>query len=182
MERQITSIALFAALVAALGLLPSFPLMTGVPISAQSLGIMLCGTVLGARRGFLAVVLFLALVALGLPLLSGGRGGLGVFVGPSSGFLLGFPFAAGLAGYVMEQHKLPVFWSALLGAALGGIVLLYPAGILGMSIVLGKTVPEATLLAVPFLPGDLIKVVLAGFVTQAIGRMRPSALISRNAA
>ena len=94
MERNLTHIALFAALIAGLGLIPKIDLISGVPITAQSLGIMLCGTVLGAKRGFLAVLLFVVLVAAGLPLLSGGRGGIGLFVGPSAGYLIGFPFAA----------------------------------------------------------------------------------------
>ena len=98
MERDLTHIALFAALVAILGLVPQITLVAGVPITAQSLGIMLCGTVLGAKRGALAVLLFLALVAAGLPLLSGGRGGIGVFAGPSVGYLVGFPIAAFVAG------------------------------------------------------------------------------------
>ena len=79
MERNVTMIALFAALIAVLGLIPKFDLASGVPITAQSLGVMLCGTVLGARKGALTVLLFLLLVALGLPLLAGGRGGLGLF-------------------------------------------------------------------------------------------------------
>ena len=66
MERNVTMIALFAALIAVLGLIPRFDLASGVPITAQSLGVMLCGTVLGARKGALAVLLFLLLVALGL--------------------------------------------------------------------------------------------------------------------
>ena len=98
MERNIALIALFAALIAALGLIPSFTLATGIPITAQSMGIMLCGTILGARRGAFAVLLFLLLVALGLPLLAGGRGGLGVFTTPWAGFLFGFPIAAFVAG------------------------------------------------------------------------------------
>lgn len=72
MERSLTLVALFAALIAALGLMPNLMLATGVPITAQSLGIMLCGTVLGAVRGGLAALLLVALVALGLPLLAGG--------------------------------------------------------------------------------------------------------------
>lgn len=75
MERNLTLVALFAALIAALALIPKFSLGFGVPITAQSLGIMLCGTVLGAKRGAMAVLLFLLLVALGLPLLAGGNGG-----------------------------------------------------------------------------------------------------------
>ena len=75
MERQVARVALFAALVAALGLLPKLTIAGGVPITAQSLGIMLCGTILGWRAGGLAALLFVCLVLAGLPLLAGGRGG-----------------------------------------------------------------------------------------------------------
>lgn len=179
MERNLSYIALFAALIAALGLVPKIDLAAGVPITAQSLGIMLCGTILGARRGALAVLLFLLLVALGLPLLSGGRGGLGVFMGPSVGFLIGFPVAAFVAGWVVERTTLPPLWAAMCGAVFGGIGAMYAFGIPGMAIVLGKSMTEASYLAVAFLPGDLVKVVLAGFITQAIGSARPNALLSR---
>lgn len=179
MERNLTHIALFAALVAVLGLVPPIMLGSGVPVTAQSLGIMLCGTVLGARRGALAVLVFLALVAVGLPILSGGRGGLGVFAGPSVGFLIGFPLAAFVAGLVVERWQAPVGLAAGAGAVLGGIVVLYAVGIPGMALVLGKTLPEAALLITPFLPGDAIKVTLAALITQGIARMRPDALLSR---
>ena len=107
-------IAVFAALIAVLGLIPKITLAFGVPITAQSLGVMLCGTVLGARRGALAVGLFLLLVALGLPLLAGGRGGLGVFASPTVGFLVGFPVAAFVTGWITERWR-----SAPVGIAAG---------------------------------------------------------------
>ena len=79
-SRDLALIATFTGVVAALGLVPAFvPPGFTVPITAQSLGVMLAGAVLGARRGFWALALFLVLVAVGLPLLAGGRGGLGVF-------------------------------------------------------------------------------------------------------
>lgn len=179
MERSLTHIALFAALIAILGLVPQISLASGVPITAQSLGIMLCGTVLGARRGALAVLLFLALVAVGLPLLTGGRGGLGVFAGPSVGFLIGFPLAALVAGWVVQRTTLPLGLAAGAGSVIGGIGVLYPCGICGMALILGVSVTEAAFIAMAFLPGDLVKCVLAGFVTQAIARMRPGSVLSR---
>jgi len=179
MERNLTHIALFAALVAVLGLVPPIMLGSGVPVTAQSLGIMLCGTVLGARKGALAVLVFLALVAVGLPILSGGRGGLGVFAGPSVGFLIGFPVAAFVAGLVVERWSAPVGVAAGVGAALGGVIVLYAFGIPGMAMVLGKTLPEAALLIAAYLPGDAIKVVLAALITRGIAQMRPGALLSR---
>lgn len=179
MERSLSHIALFAGLIAALGLIPQVMLPFGVPITAQSLGIMLCGTVLGARRGALAVLLFLLLVAVGLPLLSGGRGGLGVFASPTVGFLIGFPVAAFVAGMITESVEFPVGWAAGIGAFCGGILVLYAFGITGLAFMLDKTFAEAALLVVAFLPGDMIKVVLAGLLTHTIARARPGFMPSR---
>ena len=179
MERNLTHIALFAALIAVLGLVPQIALASGVPVTAQSLGIMLCGTVLGARRGALAVLLFLALVAAGLPLLSGGRGGIGVFAGPSVGYLVGFPVAAFVSGWLMERTSLPVGLAAGAAAVIGGIGVLYVFGIFGMSVMLDKSLTEAAFLGMAFLPGDILKAVIAGLVTQSLARMRPASLLSR---
>lgn len=180
MEKNLTHIALFAALIAVLGLVPKIDLASGVPITAQSLGIMLCGTVLGAKRGALAVLLFLGLTLAGLPLLSGGRGGLGVLASPTAGYIIGFPIAAFVTGLIVQAWKAPILPAAVVAAFLGGFVLLNAIGILGMAFMLEKTLPEAALLAAPYLIGDTIKAVLAGLVTQAIAQMRPDALLSRS--
>ncbi|MEH6520252.1 biotin transporter BioY [Sulfitobacter sp.] len=180
MERTVTQVALFAALIAALGLIPQLTLAFGVPITAQSLGVMLCGTVLGARRGFLAVLLFVGLVAVGLPLLSGGRGGLGLFTSPTAGFLIGFPIAAFVTGFVMERlSNLNTAVAAGIAAIVGGVLVLYVFGIAGLAIVLGKTVGDAALLVTAFIPGDLIKAVLAALITAALYRARPNSVPSR---
>lgn len=180
MERSLTLIALFAALIAALALVPKLTLSFGVPITAQSMGVMLCGTVLGAKRGGLAALLFVALVALGLPLLAGGRGGLGVFAAPSVGFIVGFPFAAFVTGLAMRQFRtLPVGWAAGVASVLGGVVVLYGFGIAGMMMKLEKDLLEAAGLVLVFIPGDLIKAVLAGFITAGLAKARPASILSR---
>lgn len=180
MERNITMIALFAALIAALGLIPQLTLAFGVPITAQSLGVMLCGTVLGSWRGGLAALLFVALVALGLPLLAGGRGGLGVFASPTAGFVAGFPVAAYITGWITERLRVgPVALCAGIGAAVGGIVVLYALGILGLANALDKTYSEAALLVAAFIPGDIIKAILAGLITATVFRARPATVLSR---
>lgn len=191
MERSVTHIALFAALIAVLGLVPQITLAVGVPITAQSLGIMLCGTVLGARRGALAVGLFLVLVAAGLPLLSGGRGGLGVFAGPSAGFLAGFPVAAFVCGLIVERWRMAIGPAALVGAVTGGIAVLYAFGIPVMAarlteaqiagMPLNQTLSLPLALAALYLPGDLIKAVLAALITRGVARARPGSLLSRPA-
>lgn len=181
MERNLTLIALFAALIAVLGLIPKFTLGFGVPITGQSLGIMLCGTVLGAKRGALAVLLFVLLVALGLPLLAGGRGGLGLFLSPTAGFLIGFPIAAFVTGFIVEKWRGPSLGVvAAIAAMIGGILVLYIFGVLGMALVLKKTLPEAALLITAFIPGDILKAVIAGAVTSALAKARPQSVLSRS--
>src|SRR5947209_3087277 len=91
--RDLSYVALFAALTAALGLVPTIPIGP-VPITVQNLGLMLAGSVLGARRGFLSQLLFLVLVAVGLPLLGGGAGGLSALIGPYAGYVLMWPVGA----------------------------------------------------------------------------------------
>ena len=178
MERNLTHIALFAALIAALGFLPKIDLISGVPITAQSLGVMLCGTVLGAKRGALAVLLFLT-VAMAVPLLAGGRTTLVALNSPTLGYIIGFPLAAFTAGLLVERLRIAIFPAAFIGAVLGGIGVMHVCGIIGMSVMLGKTLPEAAMLALPFLAGDLLKAGLAAAVTQSMARLRPASVLSR---
>lgn len=173
-EGGLVQVALFAALVAALGLLPPIPFVFGVPITAQSLGVMLTGVLLGPRRAFLAMALFLLAVALGVPLLSGGRGGLGVFAGPTAGFALGFAPAAAATGFLARAlQRWPVFPAALLASTLGGIGVLYACGIPGLHWTTGMEWGAAAQAVLVFVPGDLLKAVLTAFVAQGLARAGP---------
>jgi len=172
--RDIVFIALFAAIIAALGLIPKIDVGIGVPITAQSLGVMLAGSILGAYRGFLALALFLALVAAGLPLLAGGRGGLGVFFGPSAGFLLAYPFVAGLIGLLTQRAWRELTFLKSFGInVLGGIMLLYACGIPALAIVTGATLQTAALGSLIFIPGDLVKAGLAASAAMFVKRGYP---------
>jgi biotin transport system substrate-specific component len=180
-SRDLALIAIFAGLVAALGIVPAFtPPGFSVPITAQSLGVMLAGAILGARRGGLALVLFLVLVATGLPLLAGGRGGLGVFAGPSVGFLLAWPVAAYVIGWLSERagttYKL--HWG-IVANFVGGIVVVYVGGIVGMAAVLGLSLPAATVATWIYVPGDAVKVVIAALVARGVHAAYPGLLSRR---
>lgn len=181
MERNLAMIALFAALIAALGLIPKITLAFGVPVTAQTLGVMLAGAILGARRGAYAVLLFLVLVAIGLPLLSGGRGGLGSFTTPAAGFLFGWPVAAFVTGRITERWRaVPLAFCAGAASVIGGILVLYVFGVAGMALTLDKSFAEAAGLVLIFVPGDVVKAVITGLLTAAIARARPSAVLSQN--
>lgn len=169
--RSLVRIALFAAIIAALGLLPKFdlPFAGGVPITAQTLGVMLAGVLLGPRQGAAAVLLVIFVVALGAPLLAGGRGGLGVFVGPTVGFLLGWLPGAYVTGLIFQS--LPRAWptglSAALAAFIGGVIVIYAFGIVGLSMISGMPLTQAALASLVFLPGDIVKAVATGVVAAA---------------
>lgn len=173
--KDIVYVALFAALTAALGVFPPVTLpVIGVPITAQSMGAMLAGSILGARRGALALVLLLVLVAVGLPLLAGGKGGFGVFLGPSAGFLFGWPLTAFVTGWLFERYWTRLtFLHAAAFLALGGIVVLYPLGILWIAAVAGIPVATAALSSAAFIPGDIVKIVLTAVVALAVKRSYP---------
>lgn len=181
--RDIVYIALFAAIVAALALFPPIWLpVIGVPITAQSMGAMLAGGVLGAKRGSLALALFVLLVALGLPLLSGGRGGFGVFFGPTAGYIFGWIVAAFVIGYLTERFwdRLNIFTAALICIA-GGVVVLYAIGVPWSAVVAKVTVMQALTGSAPFIPGDILKAIISALVIVTVKRSYPL-LGSRSAA
>jgi len=173
--RDIVLIALFAALMAALGAFP--PLMIpaiGVPITAQSMGPMLAGGIIGAKRGALSMLLFVALVAVGLPLLPGGRGGLAIFAGPTAGFILGWIAAAFVTGLIVERfwRKLN-FVIAFLATIVGGVGILYAIGIPWIALVGGVPFTTAFTGSLAFIPGDLIKAGLAAAAIVMVKRAYP---------
>ncbi|MCX2724684.1 biotin transporter BioY [Roseibium salinum] len=181
-DRSLVHIAFYAALIAALGLIPpvAIPFMAGVPITAQTLGVMLAGVMLGPVRGGLAVLLFLFLVALGAPFLSGGRGGLGVFQTASVGFLIGWPVGAFVAGWIMRATgDMNVLLASAISAVIGGIIVVYAFGIAGVSIIAGLPLAQAVVASAVYIPGDLIKVAVTALVTQTVARGLPGALLSR---
>jgi biotin transport system substrate-specific component len=177
-SRDVAQVAMGAGLVAALGL-PGAVAVFGnaVPLTLQTLGVMLCGSLLGARKGAFALLLFVALVAVGLPLLAGGRGGLGVFAGPSAGYLVAWPAAAWVIGRIVETGRRGYRWPRGLTAnLLGGIVVVYALGVPVQAWRTGLPLPETAVLAAAFLPGDVLKAVLATGIAGGVHRALPDLL------
>lgn len=173
--KDIVYIALFAAVTAALGLFPPFPLpVTGVPITLQSMGPLLAGAILGAKRGFLSQLLFVLLVAVGLPLLAGGRGGFGVIAGPTGGFLLAWPVMALFVGFLVERFWRDLtFVKALVFCLIASLAISYLMGVPWMAVVLSLGLVEATVTMLAFVPGDTAKAVLAAVIGMAVRRSYP---------
>ena len=168
-------IATFAALIAVLGLAGAVPLpFTPVPLTLQTLGVMLTGTLLGWRRAGLAVLLFLTLVAAGLPLMAGGRGGIGYFSSPPVGFAIGWVFAVIVIG-VLVQRRLPAYplWWGALANLVGGVLVVYAFGVPVQALLMKISVIEAGAMSLVFLPGDLVKVAVATVVSAGVLRALP---------
>lgn len=173
--------ATFAALIAVLGAMPGIPVpLLPVPITLQSMGVMLVGALLGPWRGAAAVTLLVALVAMGMPLLAGGRGGLPVFAGPTAGFLLGWipaAFVTGLVAARFVRSNMKGGWPLTAGHVLacitGGIIVDYLCGIAWLVAVTGLPFGKTALGTLAFLPGDLIKAGAAGTFAVALRRVHP---------
>lgn len=173
---DIARVAVFAAIVAALGLPGSFSVFGGVPITAQTFGVMLAGAVLGPRLGAVSMTVFLVLVAAGLPLLAGGRGGIGAFVGPSAGFMIGWIAGAFVIGLIVHSAaRKPSLWRTALAMVVGGILVIYAFGIPVQSLITRLPMGETALASLVFLPGDLLKAALATAVVTTLLRAYPRA-------
>ncbi|MFD6860719.1 biotin transporter BioY [Rhodococcus sp. NPDC060090] len=177
--RDLAQIAVFAALIIALGLPGQISIgSSGVPITLQTLGVMLAGALLGARKGVLSVSTVI-LLGLALPVLAGGRTTLTSLAGPTAGFLIGWIPAVVVIGW-LSARMLPRY-RVLPGIAvnvLGGIVVLYVFGIAGMVLRTDLTVWAAAAANVTFLPGDLVKAVVAAGVAAQVHRAYPTPLMS----
>src|SRR5580698_9647743 len=116
-SRQV-ALVVGASLVVALCARITIPLMplTPVPLTVQNLGVLLVGLLLGSRRGFAALALYLVEGALGLPVFNPtGPGGIAQLLGPTGGFLLAYPLVAWIAGFIMEHGRKSFARGALAG-------------------------------------------------------------------
>lgn len=170
--RDLVDAALFAGITVILGLImiPVYP----VPVTGQSMGPMLAGSILGGSLGGLSLLVFDLLVAAGVPVLSGMRGGLGILLGPTGGYILSWPVAAYVIGKLLEKQDNPKFSRYLIANTLGGVVVIYLIGASWLGFMQGLDFKTAFVEgALIFLPGDVIKVFAASWIAMAVNRVYP---------
>jgi biotin transport system substrate-specific component len=150
--------SLFVALCAHITIpLPGTP----VPLTVQNFGVLLVGLLLGSRRGFAALALYLAEGAMGMPAFSPlGPGGIAQLLGPTGGFLLTYPLVAWVAGYVME-HGRRSFARAAIGGLLGEVVL-FTGGLAWLAVLTHSLAQAFRWGLYWFLFAEIIKVMVAG--------------------
>jgi len=167
---SIALIVLFANFIA-LSARISLPLpFSPVPVTGETLAVLLAGLALGPRRGVTSVLVFIAEGAAGLPVFAGGTGGLVVLLGPTGGYLWGFVLGAGIAGLLTGGGRGQRGTTLLLALALGNLAI-YCVGALWLSVLVPGGLQTAFLVGVlPFLPGDAIKCVIAAGVLPSAAR------------
>lgn len=149
--------SLFVALLAQIEIPLPF---TPVPITGQTLGVLLVGALLGSKRGAAALALYLAEGGLGLPFFAGGASGLGILTGATAGYLVGFVGAAYAVGWLAEQGLERSVRTSVI-PFLVGTVIIYVCGAVWLSVVLGSVEQAVALGVAPFLLGDALKLMLA---------------------
>lgn len=138
-----------------------------VPIVLQNLFVMLAGLLLGGRWGLTSVGVYLLAGAVGLPVFAGGTGGIGKFVGPTGGYLLGFAAAAYVIGKISERGKGLVAVDIL--AMILGTIIIYGLGVSWLKVVTGMSISKAVAVGMlPFLLGDALKIAAAIPITRAL--------------
>jgi biotin transport system substrate-specific component len=142
---------------------------TPVPLTLQNCGVLLVGLLLGSRRGFAALALYLAEGAMGLPVFNPtGPGGIAQLLGPTGGFLMAYPLVAGLAGYLMERGR-KTFASAAIAGLLAE-VLLFASGLAWLGIWTGSIKKAVQFGLYWFLLAEVIKVLIAAAVAVRLRR------------
>jgi biotin transport system substrate-specific component len=141
--------------------------LSPVPMTLQPLAVLVVGGLLGAAAGVSALILYIVLGALGLPVFAGGGSGIWHLIGPTGGYLLAFPVAAGLTGALVGRAPHSVL-RVLLACALG-MVVIHLGGVAQLALLGGNPAAAFRMGFIPFLTGDLLKIGLAVAVILAVG-------------
>ena len=158
---------MFGALTAAVAWF-KIPLpFTPVPITLQTIVVLLSGAMLGSYYGALSMIIYIMVGALGLPVFAGGASGIGVLIGPTGGYLFSYFIAAFVIGKIIESMK-PSYANYVVAMIVGSIV------IYSLGATQGKLITKLPWNAIvvgwvlPFIIGDVIKLLLAAWIAKNI--------------
>lgn len=181
---QLTLTAVMAAVICVLGPISMAIPISPVPISLASMAVYLAVTVLGMKLGTLSCLIYLLLGLVGLPVFSGGSAGAAKLFGPTGGYLVGYLFLALIAGAFVGRYT-ENKWKNIAFAALGmvlGTMVLYALGTAWLAYSAGMDFQAALWAGViPFIPGDLVKMVIAVLLGSAVrGRLLRAGILEGN--
>ena len=160
--KKLVYCALFAALIAIMSLvaIPTTP----IPLNMALVAVLLAGGMLGKKYGTLSVIVYILIGTVGMPVFAGFRGGFSVLAGPTGGYITGYIIVAALTGLIYEKtrkvkYTLPVMMIA--------VILCYAIGTVWYCYIMkGSILSALSLCVLPFIPADIIKIVLVSIILK----------------
>jgi len=168
--RSMFLIVLGSLLLAGLAQIEIILPFTPVPITGQTFGVLLIGASLGSKRGAACTTLYIIEGAFGLPFFGGGASGFGILAGATAGYLIGFVVAAYVIGLLAERGLERNVGTSIIPFLVGTVVI-YVCGVAWLSTLVGGIGRAITLGVIPFLAGDLIKLVAASLALPAAWKL-----------
>jgi biotin transport system substrate-specific component len=173
--RMMMYAAMIAAVTIVMGLIPGIPLlMIPVPMVLQNMGVMMAGSILGGKYGTLSVGIFLLLACIGMPVLSGGRGGAVVFLGTTGGYLVAWllaPWMISLIKHGLKSHVKNEWTAEFLAVWLGGVIFVALFGAVWLTVFFHLPLKTALLSSLLFVPGDTIKAIATVLVANRLKKI-----------
>lgn len=168
--KQMLLVALTTAILCVISMLPGISLyFVPVPLTLQLIGVFLAPMILGFKLGTLSVLLYVVLGAAGLPVFEKMRGGINVILGPTGGYIIGFVFAAILIGLVHRYHRGKPSLPILIIAGVISLIPIHLLGVIQLSYVTEMDLKDAFFGgSLPFLPFDILKSFIAGFIAVGV--------------
>jgi biotin transport system substrate-specific component len=149
----------------------SFPLpFTPVPLTGQTFGVLLVGAALGSRRSLASMLLYILEGGLGLPFFAGGASGWHILAGATAGYLVGFIVAAYVIGLLAERGLERTVHTSFVPFLIGTLII-YLFGVAWLAVMVGSLSKAVVAGLLPFLIGDVIKLVLAAIALPAAWRL-----------
>ena len=143
-----------------------------IPVTLQTMAVCLVAGLFGAKKGTMSVGVYILLGAIGIPVFSHFKGGIGVLLGATGGYIIGFLFTALIVGWISDKTDAKLI--PLLFASTGGVLVCYAFGSLWFALIfLHNGAPKSfaeimSMCVLPFLPFDAIKIVVAGILTNRL--------------
>ena len=141
-----------------------------VPITGQTFAVLLVGALLGSKHGSAAVIAYITQGAVGLPFFAGGASGFGILTGATAGYLAGFVVAAYVVG-LLAEHGMERNFKTSIVPFLVGTIIIYVFGVAWLSAVVGGVGKAIELGLLPFIVGDVFKMLAAGIALPSAWKM-----------
>lgn len=166
--------SLFAAMTAVLSQISLILPFTPVPVNLAMLSVFMSGAMVGSKGGAVSQIVYVILGAIGIPVFAKLSAGVGIILGPTGGYIIGYIASAYITGYIIEKTG-KGFISYIFAMAIG-LIACYLLGTIWFMIITGTMIYKAlTLCVIPFIPGDMLKILAGSFLAS---RLNP--IINKN--